>query len=133
MIGVLIAFMPPSDHRTLLLSIQGDLEKLRRNILNSDAQLLAEDDVARLRQALEPLAPYASSMEVEFAPPSKASSFALLAREICRRAERRLISLSELDSLEYSAHGLVYLDLLAALLLRLAEDLSHVPDFPSSA
>jgi len=128
-IGMLMAQEIPADIQTLLAGIQHDLFDLGGEICIPGREALTEDYVTRLEAALDALNENLSPLK-EFILPGGSSAAAVchLARTVCRRAERRLVTLAKEESV--SASAMHYLNRLSDLLFVLARHLNHHADTP---
>lgn len=99
-IGVLLTEQMPGDVATLLTSIQHDLFDLGGELSIPGYVALTEAHVLALEQALDR---YNAQLEPlkEFILPggSRAAGYSHIARTVCRRAERRVVSLALADTL----------------------------------
>lgn len=123
-IGAILAHTVPDDIRSILVRIQNELFDLGgelcipgREALTADRITQLENEIDAFNESLEPLR--------EFILPSggNAASACHLARAICRRAERRVITLAREQHV--SAAGLMYLNRLSDLLFVLCRVLSR--------
>lgn len=99
-IGVVISLTTSADVREVLPFVQHDLCYLSDQIGLQTGPLLSREHLARIDGALERLAPNGAPAEKDPSLPSgpPAATFAHVAREICRRAERQLIGMLELEN-----------------------------------
>lgn len=122
-IGLLLASSPPSDISMLLTSIQHELFDLGGEISIPGREVISSDHVARLEIELDK---YNAELEPlkEFILPGGSQLAALchIARAVCRRAERRLISLKRHE--DVSEHSVKYLNRLSDLLFVIARYLN---------
>ncbi len=101
MLGMILAIPIPEDVRNKLVQIQHWLFDLGGELSLPGHRLIADDHVTKLEQWLdqwnEPLPPLK-----EFILPggTKAAALTHLARTICRRTERRLLSMATQHSVE---------------------------------
>lgn len=122
-IGLLIASSPPSDIASLLTTIQHELFDLGGEISIPGHEVISSGHVTRLEKELDN---YNSELKPlkEFILPG-GSQFAAqchVSRAVCRRAERRLISLMHKESV--SEYSVKYLNRLSDLLFVLARSLN---------
>ncbi|MFN3881399.1 MAG: cob(I)yrinic acid a,c-diamide adenosyltransferase [Nitrincola lacisaponensis] len=129
LIGLLIAELDPPHPLTALLSrLQNDLFDLGGElaiadpgytVITLDKVTLLEKHLDELNTALPPLK--------EFILPggSKAAATAHLARSVCRRAERRMVSLGGLEQETINPMGVSYLNRLSDLLFVVARTLAR--------
>jgi cob(I)alamin adenosyltransferase len=99
-IGVVISLTTSADVREVLPFVQHDLCYLSDQIGLQACTLLSGEHLARIDSALERLTPNGATTEKDPSLPSgpPPATFALVAREICRRAERQLFGMLELES-----------------------------------
>ncbi len=125
-VGVLLAEMLPDDLRTALTDIQHDLFDLGGELCVPGRQTLAEENITRLENLLDALnadLPYLK----EFILPggSRAAALTHMARTVCRRAERRIVTLSRME--EVPQTSVKYINRLSDLLFVMARVLNkHV-------
>jgi cob(I)alamin adenosyltransferase len=107
-----------------LLAIQHDLFDLGGEFSLPGQHLLQADHVARLEQYLDQFNAHLPPLK-EFVLPRgcRATTLAHLARTVCRRAERRLVSLMRHETI--NQHSFVYLNRLSDLLFVLARYLGQ--------
>lgn len=93
-IGTVLAFDPPQAIGSCLLEIQHDLFNLGGELCIPGHTIIVAADIARLEEQLDSFNVHLPPLK-EFILPggSKAASLCHLARTICRRAERRVVSL----------------------------------------
>lgn len=123
-IGVLLGFDLPQTTQDLLTSIQHDLFDLGGEICIPGREALDAGYVARLEQQLDKINETLPPLK-EFILPggSPAAAACHVARTVCRRAERRLVSLARDESI--SAISVQYLNRLSDLLFVLARDINR--------
>lgn len=129
-LGVLLTEDLPAAVRDALIDIQHDLFDLGGELCVPGRALFTAKPVERLEKLLDQLnaeLPYLK----EFILPggSRAAAFCHLARTICRRAERRVVSLVKSESI--NEHALRYVNRLSDLLFVMARYLNKhagVPD-----
>jgi cob(I)alamin adenosyltransferase len=123
-LGVVLAEPLPSDVRDLLVVIQHELFNLGGELSIPGYRLLKEDAVLRLDEAL---AHYNAQLPrlAEFILPAGTRSAALahVSRTIARRAERALVTLSKVESVQEAPRQ--YLNRLSDLLFVLARVLNR--------
>lgn len=99
-IGVLLTEQIPGDVANLLTTVQHDLFDLGGELSIPGYTAITENHVIALEQALDQ---YNSKLEPlkEFILPggSRAAAFSHVARTVCRRAERRVVTLSQAETL----------------------------------
>lgn len=93
-IGTVLAFDPPQAIGSCLLEIQHDLFNLGGELCIPGHTIIVAADIARLEEQLDSFNVHLPPLK-EFILPggSKAASLCHVARTICRRAERRVVSL----------------------------------------
>jgi len=94
-VGIVLAKQPPEPLAGYLLDIQHDLFNLGGELCIPGHTMVTEDDVLKLEQQLDQLNEDLPSLK-EFILPGGGESAAHchLARTVCRRAERRVLSLA---------------------------------------
>jgi cob(I)alamin adenosyltransferase len=119
-IGVLGTFSPSDAVKESLVLVQHDLFDLGAQISVPGTPLLSPEHVSRLDDIFEKLNAELPPLK-EFILPggTQLAAFTHVARTVCRRAERRLVTLSELDPLSES-YGIPYLNRLSDLLFTIA-------------
>jgi cob(I)alamin adenosyltransferase len=124
LLGVLIAEPLPEDLRALLTDIQHDLFDLGGELSVPGRQALAERRVEELERILDGLNAELEPLE-EFILPggTRAAALCHLARTVCRRAERRVVSLTQHEAV--SPVAVKYLNRLSDLLFVLARTLNR--------
>ncbi len=95
LLGMLLCETLPDEVRTLVLSIQNDLFDLGGEVSIPGFALLGENQPTRLEQAIDRFNNELEPLK-EFILPggNRAAAITHLARAVCRRAERRLVSLA---------------------------------------
>ncbi len=129
-VGLLLAEDLPDNLRAALTDIQHDLFDVGSELCVPGRQTLAEENITRLENLLDTLntdLPYLK----EFILPggSRAAALAHLARTVCRRAERRVVTLSRAESVPETS--IKYINRLSDLLFVMARVLNKhagVPD-----
>ncbi len=129
-LGVLLAEPLPDDLRPVLTDIQHDLFELGGELCVPGRQMLTETRVRELENILDDLNAELAPLK-EFCLPggSRAAAICHLARTVCRRAERRVITLNRSEPL--STVAVKYLNRLSDLLFVIARVLNRrfgVPD-----
>ncbi len=126
-LGLVLAHDPEGSEATLLRSIQNDLFDVGADLcipqsageVPGKCLRVSAAQAERLEQAIdrlnEPLEPLRSFILPGGSP---AAAWLHLARTVCRRAERTLVTLMELESV--NEHALIYLNRLSDLLFVLA-------------
>lgn len=122
-LGLVLACSPPSEIDSLITSIQHELFDLGGEISVPGREVVTPDHVMRLEKELDK---YNSELEPlkEFILPggSQLAAHCHICRAVCRRAERRLISLKREETV--SEHAVKYLNRLSDLLFVLARSLN---------
>ena len=123
-LGLLLAEPLPEDLKGDLAGVQHDLFDLGGELSVPGHAILGERHVARLEALIENLNAALPPLK-EFILPggSRAASLAHVARTVCRRAERRLVTLSHAEAVAPSL--LQYLNRLSDLLFVLARTLNR--------
>ncbi len=114
-IGLLLTESPPAILVDLLTQVQHDLFNLGGEICIPDYVILQQANIDNLEEAIDTLNDDLASLK-EFILPggTKAAAFCHLARTVCRRAERKLITLARDEKV--TAISLKYLNRLSDLL-----------------
>ena len=122
-LGLVLAEEVPAALREAFGEVQHDLFDLGGELSIPGHQLLREEQVVRLEQALEAWNVDLPALK-EFILPggSRAAAAAHLARTICRRAERRIVSLGEAA---VDLDVITYINRLSDLLFTLARVVNH--------
>jgi cob(I)alamin adenosyltransferase len=128
-IGVILAQGLPSAIDTMLTTIQHTLFDLGGELSMPDTVCVNQDQVSRLEQWLDTLNADLSPLK-EFILPGgcPAAADCHLARAVCRRAERRLQTLSQRETVNPNSVG--YLNRLSDLLFVIARELNRVAGRP---
>lgn len=128
-LGVLLTEPLPNSISASLLAIQHDLFDLGGEIAIPGHQLLNPDRVSVLEQTLDTLNAELSPLR-EFILPggTRAAALCHLARTICRRAERTLITLHREQ--ETTPASLPYINRLSDLLFVMARHLNRIENAP---
>lgn len=126
-IGVVVALATAPLVKDVLTLVQHDLFDLGAQISVPGTPLLSGDHLARIEQSFEKMNTELGMLK-EFILPggTQASAFIHVARTVCRRAERCLFTLTEIDSqaegmtpravADSESYGLSYLNRLSDLL-----------------
>lgn len=124
-IGLLLCEDLPTDICELLTGAQHDLFDLGGELSIPGANLLAGNAPARLEAAIDRYNAQLSPLK-EFILPGgcRGAALAHLARTVCRRAERALVALGEVETV--SVAGRQYVNRLSDLMFVLARHLNHV-------
>lgn len=122
-LGLLLSHDLPGQVTGELTAIQHDLFDLGGELCIPGHEMITASQVERLERFLDELNSDLEALE-EFILPggSAAAAVCHMARTICRRAERRLVSLGREESI--NATGLSYLNRLSDLLFVLARSLN---------
>lgn len=114
-IGVVLSETCPDQVRTALLGVQNDLFDLGGEICIPGATLIAEAHVERLESWVEQFNADLSPLKDFILPGGcRAAAQAHLARTVCRRVERRLVTLAGEETVSQTARK--YLNRLSDLL-----------------
>lgn len=118
-IGAVLAYDIPDDIRRILDGVQHDLFDLGGELCVPGHQAVIASYTERLENELDKLNEDLPMLK-EFILPAggKATSHCHIARTVCRRAERRLYSLSKIDKV--SDENLAYINRLSDLLFVIA-------------
>ncbi|NOZ37339.1 MAG: cob(I)yrinic acid a,c-diamide adenosyltransferase [Gammaproteobacteria bacterium] len=124
-IGMVLAHELPETIRTCFESIQHDLFDLGGEFSIPGYETMQDSDVSRLESQLDELNTDLPALK-EFILPAggHATSHCHLARTVCRRAERRAITLAKEESINPAA--MAYLNRLSDLLFVIARVLARV-------
>ena len=127
LIGLVNAESPPADIAGLLARLQHQLFNLGGELACPDHPLITATHVQQLENALDELNAALPPLK-EFVLPGgcRAAAVCHLARAVCRRAERRIIALSQHESV--SQNLAIYLNRLSDLLFVIARTLNRVAD-----
>ena len=123
-LGVLLAENCPDPVRDALLGIQNDLFDLGGELCIPGTRLISEAHIARLEDLVETFNAELPPLK-EFILPggSRSAALAHLARTVCRRVERRLITLARDEEVSDAARK--YLNRLSDLLFVLGRTLNR--------
>jgi cob(I)alamin adenosyltransferase len=128
-LGVLLAEELPADIQPLLTDLQHELFEIGGELSIPGRAIVQPSHVERIEKHLDR---YNESLPAlkEFILPggSRAAGLAHLARSVCRRAERRLVSLSARENV--NKETLRYLNRLSDLLFVLARSINRSADRP---
>jgi cob(I)alamin adenosyltransferase len=128
-IGVILAHAPPAPVDAMLTTIQHTLFDLGGELSMPETICIHAEQITRLEQWLDTLNEGLPSLK-EFILPGgdPAAAACHLARAICRRAERRLYTLSQQEAVNPAA--VAYLNRLSDLLFVIARELNRVAGKP---
>jgi cob(I)alamin adenosyltransferase len=128
-IGMILAHAPPTSLDVMLTDIQHSLFDLGGELSMPETTCIRQEQVTRLEHWLDILNAGLPSLK-EFILPggSPAAAACHLARAICRRAERRLRTLSQGETVNPAA--VRYLNRLSDLLFVIARELNRVAGMP---
>ena len=128
-IGIVLAHAPPASIDTMLTDVQHALFDLGGELSMPETTCITGERVAQLEQWLDSLNADLPPLK-EFILPggSPAAAACHLARAICRRAERRLYTLSQVDAINPAAAG--YMNRLSDLLFVMSRELNRVAGKP---
>jgi len=122
-IGIVAACDPPGDLGELIAEIQQELFDLGGELCIPDTTTLTAADVARLETALDRLNADLPALKDFVLPGGNGAAAAChLARAVCRRAERRIVSLAK--ETRINDQSVRYLNRLSDLLFVLARTLN---------
>lgn len=128
-LGVLLAEPCPDDVRAALLGVQNDLFDLGGEICIPGTRLIGEAHVSRVEDWVERFnADLAPLKDFILPGGTRAAALAHLARTVCRRVERRLVSLARDEAVSEEARK--YLNRLSDLLFVLGRRLNHTAGQP---
>jgi cob(I)alamin adenosyltransferase len=128
-IGLLLCEELPEHTRALLTDIQHDLFDVGSELCVPGRMLLNDARTAELEEALDAMnSQLAPLKEFILRGGTRASSLAHLACTVCRRAERRVVTLNRSEPV--SGTAIRYLNRLSDLLFVLARYLNHVAGQP---
>lgn len=127
-IGLLIPLTDcDEDIASHLLKIQHDLFNLGGELCIPETQIIDAEDVLRLEKILDTFNANLPHLKDFILPGGNtATSTCHLARAICRRAERRIISLHQQEPI--NEYGLAYINRLSDLLFVIARVLARIND-----
>lgn len=123
-VGMVLALSMPDEVRDCLEDVQHDLFDLGGELSIPGHEKLAGDDISRLESRLESFNSELPMLK-EFILPGggQAAAACHLARAVCRRAERRTVSLAREQDI--NPHAVAYLNRLSDLLFVIARTLAH--------
>jgi cob(I)alamin adenosyltransferase len=122
-IGVLLAETLPEDVRACLTDVQNDLFDLGGELSVPGHPILADSHVAQLESALDQFNTTLPALRDFILPGgSRAAALAHVARTVCRRAERRVVTLAQTETVP--ALAVPYLNRLSDLLFVLSRVLN---------
>lgn len=126
-IAMVLACELPDEVRAVLIDVQNDLFDLGSELAQPGKQLLPEEYVTRLEQILDRFNDALPPLQ-EFILPGggMAAANCHLARTVCRRAERRVVTLGKSETI--NPISLHYLNRLSDLLFVLARVLARAHD-----
>lgn len=126
-IGLLLTYEMPGDIRRCLTRVQHRLFDLGGELCIPGHQSMNDEDVGALELILDRLNDKLAPLK-EFILPggSAAAAVCHVARTVCRRAERRVVNLAQMETV--SAPALRYLNRLSDLLFVLARVLNQRAD-----
>ncbi len=127
LIGILAAMDIPQQHRALLEMIQHNLFQIGAGLATPNGSTLQQEAVAELEQEIDQLDAQLPPLKRFVLPggtPEAASCHN--ARAVCRRAERRVLSIQQAESDDSDMVALHYLNRLSDLLFVLARAMSRL-------
>lgn len=131
-IGVLLAEAMPDDLRACLTNVQNDLFDLGGELSVPGHAILADSHVAQLESALDKFNATLPALKDFILPGgSRAGALAHVARTVCRRAERRVVTLSKNEAVP--ALACPYLNRLSDLLFVASRVLNRFGDTDSNS
>ncbi len=122
-LGLLAAYCPDTPEKQLLQTIQNDLFDVGADLCvppadgetNSNALRIVEAQYLRLEHAIDRLNEHLSPLQSFILPGgTPAAAWLHLARTVCRRAERSLVTLIQTEPI--NPHALIYLNRLSDFL-----------------
>lgn len=123
-LGVLLAEPLPDAVRTRLTDVQNDLFDLGGELSVPGHAILAESHIAQLEAALDEFNAALPALKDFILPGgSRAAALAHVARTVCRRAERRVVTLAQTETVPQLA--VPYLNRLSDLLFVLSRALNR--------
>lgn len=123
-IGVLLCEAMPDDLRACLINVQNDLFDLGGELSVPGHAILAESHVTQLELAIDTLNTELPPLKDFILPGgSRAAALAHVARTVCRRAERQVVTLAKTESVP--ALACPYLNRLSDLLFVAARALNR--------
>ena len=128
-VGLLLTYDLPTDIHTLLTDIQHELFDLGGELCIPDRSVMSQEQVQRLEQQLDTLNAGLAPLK-EFILPGGTAEAAVchIARTVCRRAERGVVTLSRSETVNPST--IAYLNRLSDFLFVLARHLNAVANRP---
>ena len=123
-LGVFVSALPHNDHADLIRSIQNDLFDVGADLClppkdNEQALRVRAEQGARLEKAIDQLNDRLQPLKSFVLPGgTSAAAWCHLARTVCRRAERDVVTLSHTESV--NPQVIIYLNRLSDLLFVLA-------------
>ncbi len=129
LIGVLAATDIPHDIHSILLEIQHDLFTIGANLATPDNTLLQHDAITKLELEIDRIDTELPSLK-QFILPGGTTEAANChnARAVCRRAERRVLTMQQTEGDQSNLCSLQYLNRLSDFLFVLARTLSRLHD-----
>ncbi len=125
-LGILRAQEIPDDDERLLARIQHRLFDLGGELAMPSHRILTDDSVSELEQALDRINQELPPLQEFILPAGNlAAASCHHARSVCRRAERRLLTLAHQEKETVGPHALAYLNRLSDLLFVLARSLAR--------
>jgi cob(I)alamin adenosyltransferase len=128
-LGLLLAEAPPADIAALLLEVQHDLFDLGGELSIPGHTSVTDDQVLRLEAAVEQFNAHLVPLK-EFILPggTRAAALGHVCRTVCRRAERAIVALAQVDTVNDPV--LHYVNRLSDLLFVLARTLNRAAGHP---
>ncbi len=127
LIGVLVAMEIPQDLKEQLLEIQHDLFAIGAGLATPINSLLQQDAVTKLESEIDRLDANLPPLK-KFILPGGSTEAAIChsARAVCRRAERRVLTMQQSEGDQSDLCSLQYLNRLSDFLFVLARTLSRL-------
>jgi cob(I)alamin adenosyltransferase len=128
-LGVMIAAGPPEQLNDMLGNVQQTLFDLGGEISLPGSNLIDAEKVLQLESAMDQLNEVLPPLKDFIMPGGNAAGAAChMARAICRRAERRLVSLAQQETI--NEHAVHYINRLSDFLFILARTLNRAEGIP---
>ena len=123
-LGLVISKCPEGELKETLITVQHDLFNIGGQLTMPECELVTDARIAWLEETLDSLNAELPALK-EFILPggSEAAAFCHLARTVCRRAERTLVSLAK--NYDFSIHIRSYINRLSDLLFVISRVLNQ--------
>ena len=124
LIGIVLSYIESDNFKDLLTSVQHDLFDIGAELCQPDKSLIQQVHLEAIEEAVNQLNELLAPLK-EFILPagSKSIAFLHLARTVCRRVERSMVSLKESESINPVTAQ--YVNRLSDLLFILARSVAH--------